>query len=112
MRNRTIRAQWLRVDPHFVETLGLQLLQGSDLGSDQAGILVNETYVARAGWDQPIGQVVTWPKGEGRVVGVLKDYYFYSLKSGVEPGVLLLDSNIRDQELPVRAPRSEGRRTK
>ena len=97
--DRTIRAQWLRVDPHFVETLGLQLLQGSDLGSDQAGILVNETYVARAGWDQPIGQVVTWPKGEGRVVGVLKDYYFYSLKSGVEPGVLLLDSNIRDQEL-------------
>ena len=97
--DRTIRAQWLHVDPHFVETLGLQLLQGSDLGSDQAGILVNETYVARAGWDQPIGQVVTWPKGEGRVVGVLKDYYFYSLKSGVEPGVLLLDSNIRDQEL-------------
>ena len=100
--DRTIRAQYLRVDPHFVETLGLQLVQGSDLGSDQAGILVNETYVARAGWDQPIGQVVLgrkMPNGEGRVVGVLNDYYFYSLKSGVEPGVLLLDSNIRDQEL-------------
>ena len=98
----TIRAQCLRVDPHFVETLGLQLVQGSDLGSDQAGILVNESYVARAGWDQPIGQVVQdrgLPNGEGRVVGVLNDYYFYSLKSGVEPGVLLLDSNIRDQEL-------------
>jgi len=100
--DRTIRAQHLRVDPHFVETLGLQLLQGSDLGSDQAGILVNETYVARAGWDQPIGQVVLgrkMPNGEGHVVGVLNDYYFYSLKSDVEPGVLLLDSNIRDQEL-------------
>ena len=100
--DRTIRAQCLRVDPHFVETLGLQLVQGSDLGSDQAGILINETYVVRAGWDQPIGQVVQdrgLPNGEGRVVGVLNDYYFYSLKSGVEPGVLLLDSNIRDQEL-------------
>ena len=105
--DRKIRAQCLRVEPHFVETLGLQLVQGSDLGPDQADILVNETFVARAGWDQPIGQVVKFtrrlgrrmPNGEGRVVGVLSDYHFYSLKSGVEPGVLLLDSNIRDHEL-------------
>ncbi len=105
--DRTIRAQCLRVGPHFVETLGLQLVQGSDLGSVQAGILVNETYVARAGWDQPIGQVVQFtkylgrrlPNREGRVVGVLSDYYFYSLKSGVEPGVFLPDSNIRDHDL-------------
>ena len=105
--DRSIRAQCLRVDSSFVETLGLQLVQGTDLGPDQAGILVNETFVARAGWDQPIGQVVKFtgrlgrrmPNGEGRVVGVLSDYYFYSLKSGVEPGVLLLDSNIKDHEL-------------
>ena len=105
--DRTIRAQCLRVGPHFVETLGLQLVQGSDLGSVQAGILVNETYVARAGWDQPIGQVVQFteylgrrlPNREGRVVGVLNDYYLYSLKSGVEPGVFLPDSNIRDHNL-------------
>ena len=105
--DRKIRAQCLRVNPHFVETLGLQLVQGANLGLDQAGILVNETFVARAGWDQPIGQAVKFtkrlgrrmPNGEGRVVGVLSDYYFYSLKSGVEPGVLLLDSNVRDQEL-------------
>ena len=48
--DRKIRAQCLRVDPHFVETLGLQLMQGSDLGPDQADILVNETFVARVGW--------------------------------------------------------------
>ena len=107
--DRKIGTQCLQVEPHFVETLGLQLVQGSDLGTDQADILVNETFVARAGWDQPIGQVVKFPitrrlsrrmpNGEGRVVGVLSDYHFYSLKSGVEPGMLLLDSNIRDHEL-------------
>jgi len=110
--DRKIRAQCLRVDPHFVETLGLQVVQGSDLGSDRANILVNETFVARAGWDQPIGQVVKFtrrlarrmPNGEGRVVGVLSDYHFYSLKSGVEPGVLLPDyrnnhHRINDHEL-------------
>ena len=105
--DRSIQAQCLKVDPHFVKTLGLQLIQGANPGSDQAGILVNETFVAQAGWDQPIGQVVKFtkrlgrrmPNGEGRVVGVLSDYYFYSLKSGVDPGVLLLDSNIRDHEL-------------
>ena len=105
--DRTIEAHCLRVDPHFVETLGLQLVQGANLGPDQADILVNETFVARAGWDQPIGQVMKFtrrlgrrmPNGEGRVVGVLSDYYFYSLKSGVEPSVLLLDSDIRDHEL-------------
>ena len=106
--DRKIRAQCLRVDSSFVETLGLQLVQGADLGPDQAGILVNESFVAQAGWDQPIGQVVQFtkrlarrmPNGEGRVVGVLSDYSFYSLKSGVEePGVLLLDSNVADHEL-------------
>ena len=105
--DRTIRAHRLEVDPHFVETLGLQLVQGANLGPDQAGILVNETFVAQAGWDQPIGQVVRFsgylgrfmPNGEGHVVGVLSDYYFYSLKSGVEPGVILLNSRIRGHEL-------------
>ena len=60
-----------------------------------------------AGWDQPIGQVVQFteyigrrmPNREGRVVGVLNDYYFYSLKSGVEPGVFLPDSKIRSHNL-------------
>lgn len=106
-KDRKIRAQCLRVDSSFVETLGLHLVQGANLGPDQAGILVNETFVTQAGWDQPIGQVVQFtrrlarrmPNGEGRVVGVLSDYYFYSLKSEVEPGVLLLDSNIRDHDL-------------
>lgn len=106
-KDRKIRAQCLRVDSLFVETLGLHLVQGANLGPDQAGILVNETFVAQAGWDQPIGQTVQFtrrlarqmPNGEGRVVGVLSDYYFYSLKSEVEPGVLLLDSNIRDHDL-------------
>ena len=106
--DRTIEARCLGVGPHFVETLGLQLVQGTDLGPDQAGILVNEAFVARAGWDQPIGQVVQFekrlarqmPNGQGRVVGVLSDYYFYSLKSGSkEPSVLLLDSRIRSHEL-------------
>ncbi len=103
--DRKIRAECLRVDSSFVETLGLQLVQGADLGPDQAGILVNETFVARAGWDQPIGQVVQFTKRlgrrvpNGRVVGMLSDYRFYSLKSSVEPGVLLLDSNVTDHAL-------------
>ncbi len=106
--DHTIEARCLGVDPHFVETLGLQLVQGVDLGPDQAGILVNETFVARAGWDQPIGQTVQFekrlarqmPNGQGRVVGVLSDYYFYSLKSNSEePGVLLLDSSMNQHEL-------------
>ena len=103
--DRTIEAECLRVDSSFVETLGLQLVQGADLGPDQAGILVNETFVARAGWEQPIGQVVQFTKRlgrrmpHGRVVGVLSDYRFYSLKSGVEPGVLVLDSDIVDHDL-------------
>lgn len=105
--DRKIMAECLRVDSNFVESLGLQLVQGADLGPDQAGILVNESFVAQAGWDQPIGQTVQFtrrlarrmPNGEGRVVGVLSDYYFYSLKGEVEPGVLLLDSDIVDHGL-------------
>lgn len=105
--DRKIMAECLRVDSSFVESLGLHLVQGADLGPDQAGILVNESFVAQAGWDQPIGQTVQFtrrlarrmPNGEGRVVGVLSDYYFYSLKGEVEPGVLLLDSDIVDHGL-------------
>ena len=105
--DRKIMAECLRVDSNFVESLGLQLVLGADLGPDQAGILVNESFVAQAGWDQPIGQTVQFtrrlarrmPNGEGRVVGVLSDYYFYSLKGEVEPGVLLLDSDIVDHGL-------------
>ncbi|GAB4014150.1 ABC transporter permease [Spirosoma migulaei] len=50
-------------------------------------VLVNETFVKKAGWKNPLGQVVDfWFKNEKyHVIGVVKDHHFASLSQEIKP---------------------------
>ena len=92
------------VDHDFVETLGIQMVEGRDfsrdfIGDTLTGVLVNEALAARLNWDEPIGKRVQLGDGEqimGRVIGVMKDYHQTGMYNEVESLMLLyrLDSPI------------------
>ncbi len=95
------------VDPEFVETLQLEIVDGRALDSDRAGdengYLINESLVAsmqeRLGeaWDTLIGkQLDFYIPGQsgweviktGPIVGLVKDFHYRSLREEITPLVL------------------------
>jgi len=85
------------VDYDFLDVFGVQLLRGRPLSpefpTDQCGaVLVNEAAVSAAGWKDPLGREISLHElKKAKVVGVVKDYHFWSLHQKIEPMVLALD---------------------
>ncbi|MEO6080552.1 MAG: FtsX-like permease family protein [Steroidobacteraceae bacterium] len=84
----------LSIGEDYEKVLGLKVTQGRDLSSRLltdvgSNLLVNEALVKKMGWAEPLGKRVR----DGRVVGVIGDFNFKSLKYRVEPLVILRLSN-------------------
>jgi len=81
----------------FVKTMKLQLKEGRDFskgfGTDSVSYMLNETAVNKIGFDDPIGQTVSWGNHPGKVIGVIKDFHFSSMHQPIEPLILRLDEN-------------------
>ncbi len=81
------------VNESYLPTMKIPLVQGrnfsTDFPSDSSNsVLVNESFVKKAGWKNPIGQVVDFWYRENekyKVVGVVKDYHFQSLNQKIGP---------------------------
>ncbi len=85
-------------DYEQVDVMGFEVIAGRkfsrDFPSDSTGMLVNEAIVKAMGWDDPIGQRLLSFNGstpeEIRVIGVLKDYNFESLRDNIRPIMIRL----------------------
>lgn len=80
------------IDEDYLPLFGMNMVQGhnfsKELLSDRGqGALVNETFVKKAGWTNPVGQVVDFYEENKKytVIGVVKDYNFNSLTQKIEP---------------------------
>ena len=80
------------VDHDFVKTLGITIVKGRDFDRDMPsdtlnGVIVNETFVNRMGWKEPIGKKVEAGDANtlrARVIGVMKDYHQTGMYNGIE----------------------------
>lgn len=91
----------------FIEVMGMEVNKGRDFSKEtakDAGIkyIVNETMVRSMGWDQPLGKVIEIDGANGKVIGVVKDFHYASLKSKIEPfalqqftGISVAEPNLR-----------------
>ncbi len=101
-REASTSVVWTVMDPHYTETLDLEVNAGRSLmpgrAADSTAFLVNETAARQFGWTDPIGKTLRSPAdGEamGRVVGVVADMHFQSLQHAIEPAVFGLTSDPR-----------------
>jgi putative ABC transport system permease protein len=78
----------------FLETLGLELIQGRDFdrnfGTDSTGaVLINETLANFMDWKEPLGKKIKqFTQLDAKVVGVVKDFHFRSLHHNIEPLII------------------------
>ncbi|WP_461101123.1 ABC transporter permease [Spirosoma koreense] len=114
MDNTTVRAKenpdqgvmsrFYFVDPEYIPTLGMRIVQGRNFSksipSDASAIVLNETAVQALGWQKnPIGKELIGHTDENgvhiiyRVVGVVSDFHFESLRQKIGPLVMFLGRN-------------------
>jgi putative ABC transport system permease protein len=82
---------------NFVKTMHLKLKEGhdfsKDFGTDSIGYILNEAAVAKIGYQDPVGQPLSWGDHQGKIIGVLEDFHFTSLHEAIEPLVIRLSEN-------------------
>lgn len=85
------------VDHDFVKSLGIKIINGRDFQEDMPSdtlqsVLVNETFVKRMAWTEPIGKKIETYGGPGlaaRVIGVMKDYHQTGMYNAIESLMLI-----------------------
>jgi putative ABC transport system permease protein len=85
------------VDHDFVDALGITMASGRDFQEDMpsdtlTGVVVNETFVKRMGWNEPLGKKVELGDENtirARVIGVMKDYHQTGMYNDIESLMLL-----------------------
>jgi len=81
--------QTFPVDDEYIPTLGMHLSDGRNfdrrLLSDTNSLILNESAVAALGLFNPIGSTIN---GSERVIGIVKDFNFASLRQKIGPVIL------------------------
>jgi putative ABC transport system permease protein len=89
----------LTVDYDFIETMGIRLKAGRNFSRDfstdpREALIVNEAFLDYLNWESAVGKSLP---GENfpphRVIGVVEDFNFQSLRNEVRPAVLVLDTS-------------------
>jgi putative ABC transport system permease protein len=92
------------VEHDFIKTLGIEVIQGRDFQQDMPsdtlrGVIVNQTFVKRMGWKDPIGKKIEAGDENtlrATVIGVMKDYHQTGMYNGVESLLLAYRINLPD----------------
>jgi putative ABC transport system permease protein len=92
------------VNYDFLDTLGIELAKGRGFDKNRpsdktSAVIVNEKLVEYMGWENPIGKRLTKglpdkPDFSGEVIGVVKNFNFFSLHHQIEPLWLNLQQKI------------------
>jgi len=84
----------------FLKLMNLTLLQGRDFSEDfpsdlttdsTSSYIINETAVKMIGYKDPIGKPLGIFQHHGKIIGVVKDFNFKSLREPIEPLLINLD---------------------
>jgi putative ABC transport system permease protein len=80
----------MRVDPEFIETFRIDMAEGrffsDEFPADRTeSAVINETALKTMGLKSPIGKRLTIWNSNFRIIGVIKDFHFYSLHDEIQP---------------------------
>lgn len=88
--NFSMRSYQLSVDPNFLNLYKIRLIKGRNFSSDFStdennSIIVNEAFVKKIEWKEPIGKTFIRGGKEVRVIGVVENFHMHSLHQQVAP---------------------------
>ncbi|MEQ9297460.1 MAG: ABC transporter permease [Cyclobacteriaceae bacterium] len=99
-----IISNW-RIDHDYMSTLGMNIIEGRDFSrdmqSDSTAIILNQAAVKEFGFTDPIGKTISTFGGSEqelivepyKIIGVVEDFHYESLRANIYPMVLYLGSS-------------------
>ncbi len=81
----------MSMDENYLDAMGMELAAGRNydpsFGADQQeSIIINEAMMESLGWDEAVGKNLVFGNNTTRkVVGVIKDFHFSSMRHKIEP---------------------------
>ena len=113
-KKKEVMCNYFPVDPHFLSVFKVKLLEGRNLSDSvetdkKEAFLVNEAFLRMMGWQSGIGKEIDGWGHKGKVVGVVKNFYYRSLHNIIEPLIMIYNDvptnittvNINPRQLPV-----------
>ncbi|MPR34827.1 ABC transporter permease [Salmonirosea aquatica] len=89
---RLVEVSTMNVSSDFIRTMNIELIAGRDFRAnspaDSANYLINETAAKLMGMSEPVGQEITFNRGKGHVVGLMKDFHLNSMHQTIAPLVI------------------------
>jgi putative ABC transport system permease protein len=97
----TISFNYETIDESYIPALKIPLIEGRNFSvsypSDSTNsVLVNEAFVKKAGWKNPIGETVNFFYNNNeiyKVIGVVKDYHFLALNEKIGPQLFTMKNS-------------------
>ncbi len=94
---KDIETQVWPVDADYIRTMGMKLLHGrnfnSDFKSDSSSVIINETMAKIIGYKGDGTDVVNDLKKDRKIIGVIKDFNFASLRNNITPLMLTMQDD-------------------
>jgi putative ABC transport system permease protein len=89
---RLVEVSTMNVGSDFIRTMNIELIAGRDFRAnslaDSAHYIINETAAKLMGMSDPVGQEITFTRGTGHVVGLMKDFHLNSMHQAIAPLVI------------------------
>ncbi len=88
------RTHLMRVDPEFIETFNIDMVEGRffswEFPHDQTeSVVINETALKTMDLKSPVGKRITVWGQNFRIIGVVRDFHFYSLRDDIQPLIFI-----------------------
>jgi len=82
------------IDPQFLPMMHIVLAEGRNysdsLGTDSTeNYIVNQAFVRSMGWTSGLGHSINGDSRKGKVIGVVKDFFWKSLHNSIDPALLI-----------------------
>lgn len=85
------------IDENYLPTLGMKLINGrnfsSSMPTDTQATIINKAMAAKLGYADPIGKTITNGGEHLRIIGVVDNFFFESMKQQVRPLVFVLGNS-------------------
>ncbi|HLZ89066.1 MAG TPA: FtsX-like permease family protein [Puia sp.] len=112
-KKRELMCNYFYIDQQFLPLFHMSLAAGRNLADSLStdrteAFLVNEAFVKEMGWRSPLGQSIEGFNHKGRIVGVVRNFFYKSIHNTIEPAVLIYNTfplaaamvSISPRELP------------
>jgi len=105
------------IDPHYLPQMEIDIVEGRNFSEDREtdkynGIILNEIAVKKLGWKNPVGKQFlprVHDSTNCTVIGVIKDYNYYSLRTPIEPAAYYyIPENLRNINLKLNTANLKG----